>query len=51
MMHLLFKCCEGSAFMFGRALTSVMWGMMADKYGRRPIILFGTVSVLVTLID
>jgi hypothetical protein len=38
---------EGSAFMFGRALTSVLWGMIADRYGRKPVIIFGTVSVLV----
>jgi len=40
---------EGSAFMFGRALTSVLWGMIADRYGRKPVIIFGTVSVLVLL--
>lgn len=37
----------GSAFMFGRALTSVLWGMLADRYGRKPVILFGTVTVVV----
>ncbi|XP_056171117.1 protein ZINC INDUCED FACILITATOR-LIKE 1-like isoform X4 [Syzygium oleosum] len=37
----------GSAFMFGRALTSVLWGMIADRYGRKPVILFGTVTVVV----
>jgi MFS family permease len=35
--------------MFGRALTSVLWGMIADRYGRKPVIIFGTVSVLVLL--
>lgn len=33
--------------MFGRALTSVLWGMVADRYGRKPVIIFGTVTVLV----
>ncbi|KAJ6864163.1 hypothetical protein NC651_034869 [Populus alba x Populus x berolinensis] len=37
-------CTQGSAFMFGRALTSVLWGMIADRYGRNQVIfntLFG----------
>uniref|UniRef100_A0A2P2MM65 Putative peptide/nitrate transporter At3g43790 n=2 Tax=Rhizophora mucronata TaxID=61149 RepID=A0A2P2MM65_RHIMU len=33
--------------MIGRALTSVFWGWLADRYGRRPIILIGTFSVFV----
>lgn len=33
--------------MFGRALTSVLWGMIADRYGRKPVIMFGTMAVLV----
>ncbi|CAN1780320.1 Protein ZINC INDUCED FACILITATOR-LIKE 1 [Linum perenne] len=37
----------GSSFMFGRALTSVFWGLVADRYGRKPVILFGTSSVVV----
>ncbi|KAI7998074.1 Protein ZINC INDUCED FACILITATOR-LIKE 1 [Camellia lanceoleosa] len=37
----------GSSFMFGRALTSVLWGMVADRYGRKPVIMFGTISVVV----
>ncbi|CAM8920178.1 unnamed protein product [Rhodiola kirilowii] len=37
----------GSAFMLGRALTSIVWGTEADRYGRKPVILFGTFSVLV----
>ncbi|KAG6642738.1 hypothetical protein CIPAW_09G161400 [Carya illinoinensis] len=37
----------GSAFMFGRALTSVLWGMIADRYGRKPVIFFGTISVVI----
>ena len=33
--------------MFGRALTSVAWGVVADRYGRKPVIMMGTISVLV----
>ncbi|KAH9610807.1 hypothetical protein KSS87_023698 [Heliosperma pusillum] len=37
----------GCSFMLGRALTSVIWGMVADRYGRKPVIIFGTASVVV----
>ncbi|CAK9143043.1 unnamed protein product [Ilex paraguariensis] len=37
----------GSSFMLGRALTSVFWGIMADRYGRKPIIIIGTSTVVV----
>ncbi|XP_038707119.1 probable peptide/nitrate transporter At3g43790 isoform X2 [Tripterygium wilfordii] len=37
----------GSSFMIGRALTSLLWGVAADRYGRKPIILIGTFSVVV----
>ncbi|XP_077245736.1 protein ZINC INDUCED FACILITATOR-LIKE 1-like isoform X2 [Tasmannia lanceolata] len=37
----------GSAFMIGRALTSVLWGIIADRYGRKPVIIIGTVSVII----
>ena len=33
--------------MLGRALTSVFWGIMADRYGRKPVIIIGTIAVLV----
>lgn len=33
--------------MVGRALTSVFWGIVADRYGRKPVILFGIFIVLV----
>ncbi|KZV33930.1 hypothetical protein F511_04155 [Dorcoceras hygrometricum] len=39
--------CVGSSFMLGRALTSLIWGLVADKYGRKPIILFGTIIVVI----
>ncbi|KAH7554419.1 hypothetical protein JRO89_XS12G0199500 [Xanthoceras sorbifolium] len=37
----------GSAFMFGRALTSVLWGVIADRYGRKPVIMFGIGAVVI----
>ena len=33
--------------MLGRALTSVFWGIVADRYGRKPVIIIGTIAVLV----
>ncbi|KAK9912329.1 hypothetical protein M0R45_036197 [Rubus argutus] len=37
----------GSSFMLGRALTSVFWGIMADRYGRKPVIIIGTIAVVI----
>ncbi|CAF2135937.1 unnamed protein product [Brassica napus] len=37
----------GCSFMLGRALTSVFWGIVADRYGRKPIILLGTISIAI----
>ncbi|KAL3731838.1 hypothetical protein ACJRO7_028667 [Eucalyptus globulus] len=37
----------GSSFMFGRALTSVFWGIVADRYGRKPVIIMGTIAVVI----
>ncbi|KAJ4978516.1 hypothetical protein NE237_009296 [Protea cynaroides] len=37
----------GSAFMFGRALTSVFWGVVADRYGRTRIIMIGTITMVI----
>ncbi|OIT37159.1 PREDICTED: protein ZINC INDUCED FACILITATOR-LIKE 1-like [Nicotiana attenuata] len=37
----------GSAYMLGRALTSVFWGIVADRYGRKPVIIIGTFTVVV----
>ncbi|KAM7263706.1 hypothetical protein ACFE04_001389 [Oxalis oulophora] len=37
----------GSTFMLGRALTSVFWGIVADRYGRKPVIIIGTISVVI----
>ncbi|XP_057451627.1 protein ZINC INDUCED FACILITATOR 1-like isoform X3 [Lotus japonicus] len=37
----------GSAFMLGRALTSILWGMVADRYGRKPVVIIGIFSVVI----
>ncbi|GFP93945.1 protein zinc induced facilitator-like 1 [Phtheirospermum japonicum] len=37
----------GSSYMLGRALTSVFWGVIADKYGRKPVIIIGSAAVVV----
>ena len=35
----------GSAFMLGRSLTSILWGIIADRYGRKPVAILGIISV------
>ncbi|XP_062196912.1 protein ZINC INDUCED FACILITATOR-LIKE 1-like [Phragmites australis] len=37
----------GASFMFGRCLTSTVWGIAADRIGRKPIVMFGIFSVVV----
>ncbi|KAK9912332.1 hypothetical protein M0R45_036200 [Rubus argutus] len=37
----------GCSFMLGRALTSVFWGIMADRYGRKPVIIIGIIAVII----
>ncbi|WOL06783.1 hypothetical protein Cni_G15517 [Canna indica] len=37
----------GSAFMIGRAFTSVFWGIVADRHGRKPVIVISIISVIV----
>ncbi|KAI3669019.1 hypothetical protein L6452_40238 [Arctium lappa] len=37
----------GSSYMVGRALTSVFWGVVADRYGRKPVIILGTSTVVI----
>jgi len=37
----------GAVFMFGRFLTAIQWGIIADKYGRKPVMILGISSVLV----
>ncbi|AQK57211.1 carbohydrate transporter/ sugar porter/ transporter isoform 2 [Zea mays] len=37
----------GASFMFGRCLTSTVWGIAADRVGRKPVVVFGISSVVV----
>ncbi|KAJ3681154.1 hypothetical protein LUZ60_015643 [Juncus effusus] len=37
----------GASYMLGRALTSIFWGRVADKYGRKPVIVIGVFSVII----
>ncbi|KAK9912313.1 hypothetical protein M0R45_036181 [Rubus argutus] len=37
----------GSSYMIGRALTSIFWGIVADRYGRKPVIIIGTIAVVI----
>ncbi|KAJ7521466.1 hypothetical protein O6H91_19G056000 [Diphasiastrum complanatum] len=37
----------GSSFMIGRFFTGIYWGVLADKYGRKPVIFAGVLSVIV----
>ncbi|XP_009121733.1 protein ZINC INDUCED FACILITATOR-LIKE 1-like isoform X1 [Brassica rapa] len=37
----------GCSLMLGRTLTSVVWGIVADRYGRKRVILIGTASVVI----
>ncbi|KAK4378129.1 hypothetical protein RND71_004425 [Anisodus tanguticus] len=37
----------GSSFMLGRALTSILWGIIADRYGRKPVVVIGTITVVI----
>ncbi|KAL6905681.1 hypothetical protein ACP4OV_003282 [Aristida adscensionis] len=37
----------GASFMFGRFLTSTVWGMAADRIGRKPVVMVGIFSVVV----
>jgi MFS family permease len=43
-----FFVLSGASFMFGRCLTSTAWGIAADRIGRKPVVVFGIFSVLVT---
>ncbi|XP_020240497.1 protein ZINC INDUCED FACILITATOR-LIKE 1 isoform X2 [Cajanus cajan] len=37
----------GSAYMLGRCFTSVLWGIIADRYGRKPVLIIGIISVII----
>ncbi|KAF8712727.1 hypothetical protein HU200_010199 [Digitaria exilis] len=36
----------GASFMAGRALTSVIWGMVADKHGRKQVIVITLIAIV-----
>ncbi|XP_024636011.1 protein ZINC INDUCED FACILITATOR 1 isoform X3 [Medicago truncatula] len=33
--------------MLGRSLTSISWGIVADRYGRKPVAILGIISVII----
>ncbi|XP_073226786.1 protein ZINC INDUCED FACILITATOR-LIKE 1-like isoform X2 [Cicer arietinum] len=33
--------------MLGRSLTSIFWGMISDRYGRKPVIIIGIIAVVI----
>ncbi|XP_047950370.1 protein ZINC INDUCED FACILITATOR-LIKE 1-like isoform X2 [Salvia hispanica] len=37
----------GCSYMVGRAVSSTLWGVIADRYGRKPVIIIGCASVVV----
>jgi MFS family permease len=36
---------EGASYMFGRATSSIIWGIVADKHGRKPVIVITLIAV------
>lgn len=45
----IFLIFVGASYMLGRALTSIIWGILADRIGRKPIIIITIFSMLVAL--
>nr|CAB3476829.1 unnamed protein product [Digitaria exilis] len=37
----------GASYMFGRAFSSTVWGIVADKHGRKPVIVLTLVSIII----
>ncbi|EFJ26462.1 hypothetical protein SELMODRAFT_441865 [Selaginella moellendorffii] len=37
----------GSSFMIGRFFTGLLWGVAADRYGRKPVMFCGIISVII----
>ncbi|XP_074297265.1 protein ZINC INDUCED FACILITATOR-LIKE 1-like isoform X1 [Silene latifolia] len=37
----------GCSLLVGRFLTSLLWGIVADRYGRKPVMIIGTMAVLI----
>ncbi|XP_074276148.1 protein ZINC INDUCED FACILITATOR 1-like isoform X2 [Silene latifolia] len=38
---------EGSAFMVGRFLTALLWGMVADRYGRKTVMILSMIAIVI----
>uniref|UniRef100_A0ACD5W0F4 Uncharacterized protein n=1 Tax=Avena sativa TaxID=4498 RepID=A0ACD5W0F4_AVESA len=36
----------GASYMIGRALTSTVWGIVADKHGRKPVLVITLIAVI-----
>ncbi|KAF7036285.1 hypothetical protein CFC21_046996 [Triticum aestivum] len=36
----------GASYMLGRALTSTIWGIVADKHGRKPVLVITLIAVI-----
>ena len=36
-----------SSMMFGRLLSSFLWGQLADRWGRKPVMICGTLSITI----
>jgi MFS family permease len=49
-MAYIFFIFAGASLMLGRALTSTFWGMVADRIGRKPVIVFGIFTTSVFFI-
>lgn len=41
---------SSSVFSIAQAITGMMWGAASDKYGRKPMILFGLINTLWTML-
>ena len=50
MINIIFRIFPGASYMLGRALTSTAWGMIADRIGRKPVIVIGIFSALVLFV-
>ncbi|XP_039685489.1 protein ZINC INDUCED FACILITATOR-LIKE 1 isoform X2 [Medicago truncatula] len=37
----------GSSYMLGRCFTAVLWGMVSDRYGRKPVLIMGIIAVVI----
>jgi MFS family permease len=40
-----FSINEGASYMCGRAVSSTVWGIVADKYGRKPVIVLTLIAM------